>query len=174
MADEVNANESVSAASTDSDTNNVNGAAPAITSSPDEATNAEAQFGETVNVDAVVDPVPNGNNQKNQNGRSGWKQNQRKNHDSRFNNNNNNNRKNSPRSPEKSSTLAASNDKNEQDDQGKKFTTQSRLFVGNLSADTNEEDLVTIFSKYSVAPDVFLDKQKMYAFVRLVRSYSIF
>ncbi|GAU98015.1 hypothetical protein RvY_09219 [Ramazzottius varieornatus] len=173
MADEVKGEESSSAVATvEGEANNengTNGGSRLAATFPSETAPAKEGSGETTKDEAAPEQGTNDGNQKNQNGRAGWKHNQRKNRDSRFNPNDNKkqNNSNSPRSPEKNSGNAVGNNKNDQDDQGKKFTTQSRLFVGNLTPDTTEDDLVKMFTTYTVAPDVFLDKQKMYAFVRL-------
>jgi proline- and glutamine-rich splicing factor len=49
-----------------------------------------------------------------------------------------------------------------------KFSGRSRLYVGNLGNDIVEQDLKEHFSTYGEIAEVFLNKEKGFAFVRLV------
>ena len=55
-----------------------------------------------------------------------------------------------------------------------KFSGRSRLYVGNLGSDINEQDLKDHFASYGEIAEVFLNKEKGFAFVRLVSVISIF
>lgn len=83
-----------------------------------------------------------------------------------FGNDNRNQNQNSSPSIDASSSKDA---KPEVEGEAKKFTNRARLFVGNLSNDTNDEDLRKMFEKYAPEPEVFLDRQKMFAFIKMVR-----
>jgi splicing factor, proline- and glutamine-rich len=49
-----------------------------------------------------------------------------------------------------------------------KFSGRSRLYVGNLGNDINENDLKDHFASYGEIAEVFLNKEKGFAFVRVV------
>ena len=49
-----------------------------------------------------------------------------------------------------------------------KFSGRSRLYVGNLGSDINEHDLKEYFAPYGEIAEVFLNKEKGFAFVRVV------
>ena len=49
-----------------------------------------------------------------------------------------------------------------------KFSGRSRLYVGNLGNEIAEPDLKEYFSAYGEVAEVFLNKDKGFAFVRLV------
>lgn len=51
-----------------------------------------------------------------------------------------------------------------------KFSGRSRLYVGNLGSEITEQDLKDCFSSYGEIAEVFLNKEKGFAFVRLVSS----
>lgn len=51
-----------------------------------------------------------------------------------------------------------------------KFSGRSRLYVGNLGSEITEQDLKDYFSSYGEIAEVFLNKEKGFAFVRLVRN----
>lgn len=53
-----------------------------------------------------------------------------------------------------------------------KFSGRSRLYVGNLGNDITEQDLKEHFASYGEIAEVFLNKEKGFAFVRLVNSFS--
>ena len=50
----------------------------------------------------------------------------------------------------------------------KKFTQRCRLFVGNLTPDTTEDEFKELFRKYGEVSEVFLNKAKGFGFIRLV------
>jgi proline- and glutamine-rich splicing factor len=52
-----------------------------------------------------------------------------------------------------------------------KFSGRSRLYVGNLGNDIVEQDLKEYFSAYGEIAEVFLNKEKGFAFVRLVSAF---
>lgn len=56
----------------------------------------------------------------------------------------------------------------------KTFTQRSRLFVGNLPPDINEEEMRKMFEKYGKAGEVFIHKDKGFGFIRLVSDQSRF
>lgn len=49
-----------------------------------------------------------------------------------------------------------------------KFSGRSRLYVGNLGNDITENDLKEHFASYGEIAEVFLNKEKGFAFVRVV------
>lgn len=51
----------------------------------------------------------------------------------------------------------------------KTFTQRCRLFVGNLPSDMTEEDFKKLFSKYGEANEVFINRDRGFGFIRLVR-----
>ena len=55
----------------------------------------------------------------------------------------------------------------------KKFTQRCRLFVGNLTPDTTEDEFKEMFRKYGEVSEVFLNKAKGFGFIRLVSSEGI-
>jgi proline- and glutamine-rich splicing factor len=56
----------------------------------------------------------------------------------------------------------------------KKFTQRCRLFVGNLTPDTTEDDFKGLFAKYGEISEVFLNKSKGFGFIRLVNNFNFF
>jgi len=53
----------------------------------------------------------------------------------------------------------------------RKFLSQCRLYIGNL-VDCTEEELIDMFKPYGEVSENFLNKEKMFAFIRLVTFYS--
>ena len=51
----------------------------------------------------------------------------------------------------------------------KKFTNRARLFIGNLSRSVIEDDLLKIFEPYGEVTQPFIEKERSYGFVRMVR-----
>ena len=51
----------------------------------------------------------------------------------------------------------------------KKFGNRSRLYVGNLPRNTTEEDLKVLFEPYGEASQFYIEKEKNFGFVRMVR-----
>ena len=49
----------------------------------------------------------------------------------------------------------------------KRFSGRARLYVGNLSPDTNEEHLKEIMSQYGEVGEIFLNSEKHFAFLRM-------
>lgn len=56
----------------------------------------------------------------------------------------------------------------------KTFTQRCRLFVGNLPTDIMEEDFRKLFSKYGEANEVFINRDRGFGFIRLVRTKTWF
>lgn len=52
----------------------------------------------------------------------------------------------------------------------KTYTQRSRLFVGNLPAGTSEEEVEKLFSKYGKPSEIFINKDRGFGFIRLVRT----
>jgi hypothetical protein len=50
----------------------------------------------------------------------------------------------------------------------KKFSGRTRLYVGNIGNDVDENDLRGLFSPYGETSEYFLNKEKNFAFVRVV------
>lgn len=48
-----------------------------------------------------------------------------------------------------------------------KFTGRNRLYIGNLTNDVTEEELVELFRPYGDISEIFMNKEKNYAFVRV-------
>lgn len=53
------------------------------------------------------------------------------------------------------------------DNTERKFLSQCRLYIGNL-VDCTEEELIEMFKPYGEVSENFLNKEKMFAFIRLV------
>jgi RNA recognition motif-containing protein len=51
----------------------------------------------------------------------------------------------------------------------KTFTQRCRLFIGNLPTDLTEDDFKKLFSKYGEANEVFINRDRGFGFIRLVR-----
>ena len=51
----------------------------------------------------------------------------------------------------------------------KKFSNKARLFVGNLPRDFSGDELKKLFEEYGEVQEVFLQREKNYGFVRMVR-----
>lgn len=56
-----------------------------------------------------------------------------------------------------------------QDTSEKKFSGRNRLYIGNLTADVTEEELQKMFAPYGETTEHFINKEKNFAFLRLVR-----
>ena len=54
----------------------------------------------------------------------------------------------------------------------RKFSNRARLFVGNLPRDFTEEELKTTFEKFGEVQEVFIQKEKNFGFVRMVRAHN--
>lgn len=55
----------------------------------------------------------------------------------------------------------------------KKFGNRSRLYVGNLPKGITEDDLRTLFNEFGETEQVFIEKEKNFGFIRLVRNCYI-
>lgn len=51
----------------------------------------------------------------------------------------------------------------------KKFTNRARLFIGNLSRTVTEDDFMKLFQPYGEVTQPFIEKERSYGFVRMVR-----
>lgn len=49
----------------------------------------------------------------------------------------------------------------------KKFAGRNRLYVGNLSNDTTEDEIAELFKPFGETSELFFNKEKMFAFIRL-------
>uniref|UniRef100_A0A673HUL6 RRM domain-containing protein n=1 Tax=Sinocyclocheilus rhinocerous TaxID=307959 RepID=A0A673HUL6_9TELE len=56
----------------------------------------------------------------------------------------------------------------------KTFTQRCRLFVGNLPSDMTEDDFKKMFSKYGEAKEVFINRDRGFGFIRLVRHLHLY
>lgn len=56
-----------------------------------------------------------------------------------------------------------------QDTTEKKFSGRNRLYIGNLTNDVTEEELQTMFSAYGEVSEMFVNNEKNFAFLRMVR-----
>lgn len=52
----------------------------------------------------------------------------------------------------------------------KTFTQRSRLFVGSLPAEITEEEFINMFAKYGKCNEVFINRDRGFGFIRLVRA----
>jgi len=50
----------------------------------------------------------------------------------------------------------------------KKFAGRNRLYIGNLGPDVTEEELQSMFTPYGETSELFVNKEKSFAFIRLV------
>lgn len=55
-----------------------------------------------------------------------------------------------------------------QDTSEKKFSGRNRLYIGNLTNDVTEEEIQTMFQKYGEISELFVNKEKSFAFLRMV------
>ncbi|XP_067013270.2 hrp65 protein isoform X2 [Anabrus simplex] len=54
-----------------------------------------------------------------------------------------------------------------QDHSEKKFSGRCRLYIGNLTSDVTEEEMTQLFSPYGEVAELFVNKEKNFAFIRL-------
>ncbi|GAB1860667.1 Hrp65 protein [Camponotus japonicus] len=54
-----------------------------------------------------------------------------------------------------------------QDTTEKKFSGRNRLYIGNLTNDVTEEEIQTMFQKYGEISELFVNKEKNFAFLRM-------
>jgi proline- and glutamine-rich splicing factor len=50
----------------------------------------------------------------------------------------------------------------------KKFSGRNRLYIGNLTNDVSEEEIQNMFQKYGEVSELFVNKEKSFAFLRMV------
>lgn len=55
-----------------------------------------------------------------------------------------------------------------QDTTEKKFSSRNRLYIGNLTNDVTEEEIQTLFQKYGEISELFVNKEKNFAFLKMV------
>jgi len=61
-----------------------------------------------------------------------------------------------------------------QDTTEKKFSGRNRLYVGNLTNDVTEEEIQTLFQKYGEISELFVNKEKSFAFLRMVLIQTVY
>lgn len=54
-----------------------------------------------------------------------------------------------------------------------KFNGRSRLYIGNLSNDVTEEEILNMFSQFGEAAELFINKEKNFGFIKMVRTSLI-
>jgi len=54
----------------------------------------------------------------------------------------------------------------------KKFSGRNRLYIGNLTNDVSEEEIQNMFQKYGEVSELFVNKEKSFAFLRMVIMYG--
>lgn len=54
----------------------------------------------------------------------------------------------------------------------KKFCGRSRLYVGNIAADVSEDDIKDLFNKYGETSELFINKDKFFAFICMDYHYN--
>lgn len=54
-----------------------------------------------------------------------------------------------------------------------KFNGRSRLYIGNLTNDTSEEEIQTLFSQFGECAELFINKEKNFGFIKMVNNFSI-
>lgn len=50
-----------------------------------------------------------------------------------------------------------------------KFNGRSRLYIGNLTNDVTEEEIMKMFSPFGEASELFLNKEKNFGFIKMVK-----
>lgn len=50
----------------------------------------------------------------------------------------------------------------------KKFAGRARLYIGNVTNDLTDEDLSALFSAYGETSELFVNREKNFAFIRMV------
>lgn len=55
----------------------------------------------------------------------------------------------------------------------KKFTGRCRLYIGNLTSDVTEDEITQLFQPYGETAELFVNKEKNFAFIRLVSNYIL-
>lgn len=54
----------------------------------------------------------------------------------------------------------------------KKFAGRNRLYIGNLTNDVSEEEMQQLFAPFGETSELFVNKEKNFAFIRLVSRLS--
>lgn len=49
-----------------------------------------------------------------------------------------------------------------------KFNGRARLYIGNLSNDVTEEQILSMFGQYGETAEMFLNKEKNFGFIKMV------
>ena len=52
--------------------------------------------------------------------------------------------------------------------EAKKFLANTRLYIGNISPDVTEADIKGMFGEYGEIDEVFINREKNFAFLKLV------
>lgn len=50
-----------------------------------------------------------------------------------------------------------------------KFNGRSRLYIGNLTSDVTEEEILSLFNAFGETAELFLNKEKNFGFIKMVR-----
>lgn len=56
----------------------------------------------------------------------------------------------------------------------KKFSGRNRLYIGNLTNDVTEEEIQQMFQQYGEISELFVNKEKNFAFLRMVNLIYFF
>lgn len=56
----------------------------------------------------------------------------------------------------------------------KKFAGRARLYIGNVTNDITDEDLSALFSAYGETAELFVNREKNFAFIRMVSLKDFF
>ena len=54
-----------------------------------------------------------------------------------------------------------------------KFNGRSRLYIGNLTSDVTEEEIINLFNQFGEAAELFLNKEKNFGFIKMVKYYPL-
>lgn len=54
-----------------------------------------------------------------------------------------------------------------------KFNGRSRLYIGNLTSDVTEEEIMNLFGQFGEAAELFLNKEKNFGFIKMVSLVKI-
>lgn len=54
-----------------------------------------------------------------------------------------------------------------------KFNGRSRLYIGNLTNDVTEEEIVNMFNQFGESSELFLNKEKNFGFIKMVKLFNI-
>lgn len=52
-----------------------------------------------------------------------------------------------------------------------KFSGRNRLYIGNLTNDVSEEEILELFNPYGETSELFINKEKNFAFIRIVSTF---